>query len=121
MVISPLLRDLFWLDQRSVIACNDAIVAIIADVGFHVPTPQGIEALVNSFLYFIFDLRRLLYRRRFFASLPVRECRKNQNGNREVEWMLHGSSPEIKSRHSTASNALLPYAISASASGAIEI
>ena len=41
------------LDQRSVIACDDAIVAIIADIGFHVPTPECIEALANRFLYFL--------------------------------------------------------------------
>lgn len=55
---------------------------------------------MNGFLYFIFDPRRLLYRKRFCSYLPVRECRKNQNGNCEVERMLHGNSPEI-SRHST--------------------
>ena len=76
------------------------LVGIIADIGFYVPAPECIEAFVNGPLFISTSPKPAP--EKVLAYLPVRESRKDQNGNREVELVFHGSSPEIKSRHSTA-------------------
>jgi hypothetical protein len=68
MVVSPFFGDMFRFDQRSVITCDDRIAVVEAGVGLYVSPPEGIEALVNGFLYFISDLRRLLCRRRLLLT-----------------------------------------------------